>query len=177
MFDVGHFKESLDQSAHFPSDSPETFALFIEWLYTKRCDSISSGQVEDDGRNGGGVTKVDNMDIMKLYVLGQMMFLPLLQDCALSLPMDHYQMRFEYPSLRMITYVYENTPEGSGARRFMAETVHSVIKRPFKDAKHELNLKALSALLAGNRELLYDVMVLSGAVKERDWCQGGMSNS
>lgn len=89
----------------------------------------------------------------------------------------YYQKRSTYPSLEIIAYVYENTREGSGAKKVMAETVHSVVKRPIQDPKHELNLKDLSALMAGNGDFPYDVMVLCAGVKERDWCYGKVGNS
>ena len=54
----------------------------------------------------------------------------------------------------------------------MAETVHSVVKRPFKDPKHPLNLKAISRLITGNQEMMYDVLVLCSGKKERNWSQG-----
>ena len=158
----GAFFESASQTGVFPEESPDAFALLLEWFYGNKLCALSCQYAQP-----GVYSPVEAL--IRLYALADMLLLPQLQDCAVSTLMGYCKIRDVGPSFQEIDLVYELTSTGCGLRRLMVEWVVGMVKiQPGDSGEVERSMRVceVASLMEGNGELIIDVLMARDKVKE-----------
>jgi hypothetical protein len=104
---TGSFLEGQTQSMVLEDVEEEIFALFVNWLYSQK--------VEDAGEE-----IPDQDDLIRLWVLGQRLLVPKLQDQTIDALHKRSDEDWTAPT-HMTKYIYDNTVEGSALRRWIVD--------------------------------------------------------
>ena len=114
----GPWRESETRIVTLPTHEPDTFRLYTTWLY--RCPLASHLKVDQNG-----IAPAEEGDFFaKAYILGDYLQDIDFQDRVMDLMLQRAAPRFAHryswsPSFAGL--IYENTPESSPARRFVAD--------------------------------------------------------
>jgi hypothetical protein len=146
MFSSG-FAVTISQSASLPEDDPDTFSLFLEWVYGGRF-----AQLVYSVQDGGGPF----FHRVKLYVVAEKLCLGELADYTMMNLMSNLQQFKICPNVMLMKVAYTGTAAGSTIRNFMCSYLHYLMK-----TKHEYWwVQIIRDTLAGIPELLYDFIQL-----------------
>lgn len=106
----GSFVEAKDKVVGLPTESPETFKLFKDWLYTQK---IVLGQ-DDKTRFF--------TQLCRLWIFGDAHIVPLLQNAAADMITERSYTWWCNPSYQL-HLAYENTVTGSKLRYLLVDTM------------------------------------------------------
>jgi len=125
----GKWAEADSRAVKLPDDKPETFALYLNFVYTGQLITMRKSAEElailtEDTFVDYIVDEFD--DIFRLYVLAEKLQDASAKNAAITAAVEVAQLKSvakkcTVPSLSTANHVYEGTPEGSPARRFLAD--------------------------------------------------------
>ena len=104
----GLFKEHEDRAVYLPDDNVEGFVLFVNWMYNVPPQIAS--------------TPAAMMALLALYIMAEKFCIEELKNVSMDGVRASYRENFEFYT-QEIEYIYDNTPESSPLRRFMADHV------------------------------------------------------
>lgn len=112
------WKESEDRSVSLPDTEPETFELYLHWLYV--------GNLPVKSKEPGHIGNQEYLQLAKAYVLGDHLQDAQFDDVVIDAMIDKSASRAAdgnkwYPTGPVIACIYNNTPETSQARRLLMD--------------------------------------------------------
>ena len=125
----GKWAEADSRVVKLPDDKPEAFALYLNFIYTGQLNTMRKSKEElallaEDAF----VIYITSefQDIFRLYVLAEKLQDVSAKNAAITAAAEVTQLKsvtksWTVPPLSTANHVYEGTPEGSPARRFLAD--------------------------------------------------------
>ena len=107
----GNFQEGANLTLDLEDTSPNTFDIFLDWLYTQKVPSDL-----EKGENGPDVLR----QLVDLWLLADRLLIPKLQNEAL-VALEQTRIALHVRPKYSFNHVYENTVEGSPLRRYMVQ--------------------------------------------------------
>ena len=124
----GGFKEAEETTSYMPEDSPNTFSLFVRWLY--RNDFPKLAKTAEQGNES-----CKSSDIMSLYFLAHKMCLEVVADRCMDILIDFHVSSDQVLNDEQIVKAYENSMTDSAVRLYCSRQVHWILAT-FKNGKH-----------------------------------------
>ena len=119
----GEFVEGQNQEYKIQQVDEEVIRLLVHWLYTQKLDTMNLEEIrKKEDPNGAGQDQVhQDKALIQLWILGERLLIPRLQNSAMDEPMRvHYHTNI-IPTCHF-RYVYENTAVDSALRRVFVDT-------------------------------------------------------
>lgn len=104
----GDWKESQSKCVSVPADKPGTFKEFLKWLYGQ---PLFTGDDEPQS----------HYSVVELWILGDKIQSPGLQNAAIDAFVAHSHAKRKYPAPIIIRHLYNNSLSGSGMRRLIVD--------------------------------------------------------
>lgn len=119
-----HFyaKNTSNTSYGLPDDTPESFSLLLGWLYSRTL----TFPVEES----------DIGPLLELYLLADKLQMNRLCTDAVDTVRAYYHSNSEYPSLRRVQFVYDETSEDNPMREMMVGSIARFLTLGEKIPKH-----------------------------------------
>jgi hypothetical protein len=125
----GKWAESDTRMVKLPDDEPETFTIYLNLVYTGQLVTMRKSKEELATMDIGPFmreTENEYCDLFDLYVLAEKLQDVLAKNAAITAAIDVSIMESAdasctVPSFAAVNSVYEGTPEGSPARRVVAD--------------------------------------------------------
>ena len=128
----GGFKESSSNTCYLPEVSPKTFALLIKWLYSRTFEHLDAWpnlsphvtpeEENDNDSDDESAPEKDcqdsDMDLCRLYVLADILEMPILQNAIVDQLQYYFKTENTYPHCRMVTHIYSNTTKAALIRKY-----------------------------------------------------------
>ncbi|KAG4443028.1 hypothetical protein IFR05_001482 [Cadophora sp. M221] len=105
------FIEGTTQTCKLEDINEETFALFMQWIYTQKIEL----HVDSDGKLNAGI-------LPPLWVLAEKLIMPRLQNATINL-IDSVNLRSALIDTDSLAYIYENTTTGSPLRKMFVQAI------------------------------------------------------
>lgn len=97
-----------------PSINENVVRLLVHWIYSQKVDLEQLRSNKEDEFYFANMYRA----LVKLYVLGDKLLIPLLQDATIE-AMEEFNQKFNILPTHIIRYIYENTAPISTLRRFL----------------------------------------------------------
>ncbi|MCJ1348330.1 hypothetical protein MMC31_006561 [Peltigera leucophlebia] len=112
------WKESKERSIEFKDDDPETFEIYLHWLY---CGTVPTRDDEEEP-----TSDVEYLQLGKAYVLGDKLQDGTFKDVIIDVMMNKRGSRASdggqyFPGEQVVRYIYDNTPKSSKARDLLVD--------------------------------------------------------
>jgi hypothetical protein len=157
MFKSG-FKEATENSANFPEDTPSTFDIHLEWLYTGSLRQLNQSR----NHTAAGPTFVSDWAPQQVYALADKLCLSDLCDRVMDNLLDADQKANILPGLAAMKRRYSDSPEGSTMRKYAAYSFYYIMMeyREETDVEKWSNIE-LGKLLVSADGLAHDYLALA----------------
>lgn len=142
------WKESKQRSVRLEDDDPDTFQLYLHWLYR--------GTLPVRADEPGHACNSEYLQLAKAYVLGDKLQDGDFQDIIIDAIIDKWNSKASdghncFPVGAVVTCIYNNTPESSKARRLLVDIcVHNGSKSWLSDWTKECDIP---------KDFLFDMVI------------------
>lgn len=118
------FKEGRTQKYEIEDTNPDTFRIFVQWLYSQKLTHIhydEHWELEVDDVHNIDCTK-GTISRIELWVLAEKLLIPQLQNEVMRL-LRLVGRTCVHPFERHVNYIYQNTADNSVLRRFVVNLI------------------------------------------------------
>ncbi|KAE9368054.1 hypothetical protein N431DRAFT_471424 [Stipitochalara longipes BDJ] len=150
--DTTVFPEDLIPTISFPDEKPDTFNIFLTWIYEDHLPTLKPNKVPDKHHGW-------NWDIFDVYLLAQTLNLPVLQDLVMEALREGQRSHHMLHSLDTVKTVFPRLKDRCAMQRYIG---HSLLKAILASdtAKFEAlyPTKAIQELLSSDPALLFLIL-------------------